>query len=107
MFSRVKIDRFFFRRKQIEQKRAESGIVQGARDKLIPRTMPAASATVREKHQRLRLIDNGQISIKRRATGRNTHFVHRYTLNGYVSGNSPLSQTLARSSGSTADVSSM
>src|SRR6266536_2533653 len=76
MLARVEIHRFFFRREQIEEERGESSLVQSARDKLIPRTVPTAPAAMCEKNQRSRLIDNRQIAVEHRATGRNPHFAH-------------------------------
>src|SRR5439155_12055239 len=76
MLARVEIDRFFFRREQIKKQSRESGFVERARDKLIPRTVPAAPTAMCEKNQRLLLIYKCQIAVEHRAAGRNPHFVH-------------------------------
>src|SRR5207237_1373089 len=107
VFAGIKIDRFFFRREQIEQQGHESRLIERPRNKLIPWAVPAAPAAMCEKNQRLRLIHKCQIAVAHRAASRNQNFVHGHTWNGNVSGSSPLSQTLVRSSGSTARVSSM
>ena len=62
MLARINVDRFFFRRQQIEEQGRESRVIQSACDKLITRTMPAAPAPVNKKHQCLRLIGNRQIA---------------------------------------------
>src|SRR6266480_2589851 len=79
MLAAIKIDLFLLWREQIEQKRSQSGFVERARNELIPRTMPAAATAVNKKYQRRRLIDNRQISIKRRPAGGNADFVCRKT----------------------------
>src|SRR4029453_3196342 len=74
-FCRTRVRQFFLWRKQIEQERRQSGIVEHARDELIARTVPAAAAAVNEKNQGGRLIDYRQISIECGATGWNTNLV--------------------------------
>src|SRR5207237_2959090 len=74
MCSRIKVDRFLFRRQQIKKQSRKTPFVQRSRDKLISRTVPAAGAAVREKDKPLRLFDNRQISVERRAPRRNLDF---------------------------------
>src|SRR5205085_8755348 len=80
VLARVKIGRFFFRRQQIEQQGGKSRIIERARDKLIARAVPAATATVRKEHERLRLIDNRQIAVEHCAAGRDSHFTLAHAL---------------------------
>ena len=76
VLARVKIDRFFLGREQVEQQRGQPGVIQPARHKLIAWTVTTAAAAVRKKHERDRLIDNRQIAIHRRAPSGNSDFVH-------------------------------
>jgi hypothetical protein len=68
------VGRFLFRREQIKKQRGQSGVVQRARDKLIPWTMPAAPTPVREKNQASRIFWNGQITGQNCAAGLYLHF---------------------------------
>src|SRR4029434_7899807 len=63
-------------RKQIKKQRRQSGVVECAGHKLIPRTVTAASATVRKKHERTRALRKMQISRENCSPGLNLHFNH-------------------------------
>ena len=76
MFPGEQINRLLFRREKIEKQRRKASVVERARDKLIPRAVPAAAAAVSEKHKGGRSIGNCQIAIQSRAARCNVNLVH-------------------------------
>ena len=72
----AQINRLLFRREKIEKQCREAGVVERARDKLIPRAVPAAAAAVSEKHEGGRSIGNCQIALQGRASRCNVNLVH-------------------------------
>jgi len=57
-FGRVRVDRFLFRRKQIKKQRRQSGFVERTGNELIPGAVPATTASVDEKNDGGRSINN-------------------------------------------------
>src|SRR5437763_15734530 len=130
MFAGVKIHRFFLWSQQIKQKRGKSSLVERLCDKLVPRTVSAAPAAVRKQHECDCLSRDTQISLEHRRSRWNLNLTsarahalaltlpicrrfssmsksRNLNLERNVSGNSPSSQTLVLSNGSTARVLSM
>ena len=69
--SGISVGDLFFGREKIEEQRSHSGIAQNFRDSLIARTTPAASATMREKHQTACVSRNLQIADEHDFSARN------------------------------------
>src|SRR4029077_10933949 len=80
-FRCARVSQFLLGRKQVEKKRSQSGVVQCARDELIARTMPTASAALSEKRQRGGIHGNIQIASENGAASRNMNFMHCYGCN--------------------------
>src|SRR2546428_2476925 len=107
---RACVDELFIRRQQIEQQRRKASVVKDAGDGAIAWTVPAAAAAVGKEHDAAgsgrkseRALEEDVIDVQPDETLRHAH---AHTAEGYVSGNSPSSQSDVRSSGSTARVSS-
>src|SRR4051794_27169921 len=73
MLSRVEIDLFFFARKQIEKERCQPGLIQRLRNKLVPRAVPAAAASVDKKDKYRRGLRCGERTVEHRCSCWNTN----------------------------------
>src|SRR4051794_4105504 len=74
VLSRVEVDLFFFRRKQIEKERCQPSVIQRLRNKLVPRAVPAAAASVDKKNEYRRGLRCGQRTGEHRRSCWNTNF---------------------------------
>ena len=74
MLRRINIDRFLFTGKKIEEQSAEPGAVERSRDELIPRTMPAAPAAMREQNEHVRTLGQSERAAESGCSGLNDNF---------------------------------